>query len=121
MSLLFSAAVIGTVGGGTYYLMRGRKAAPGREWVGDSVKAWRSKELDPKNFRVHVKETDLDRMFDTFDHDGFDPYYSPEGIEKKLSTVVGTSASTKILDSAESVVLRILGALKAVKSRLSRR
>ncbi|QOR48344.1 hypothetical protein INS90_03475 [Trueperella pecoris] len=121
MSLVFSTAVLGTVAGGAYYLVRGKSTAEGREWVGSSLKAWRSKELSRDQFRVHVQETDLDDMFATFDHDGFDPYYSPEGIEEKLSKAVGSSAPKKVLDATEFAVLKALEVAGGVKQDFAER
>ncbi|MEW6906082.1 hypothetical protein [Trueperella pyogenes] len=118
MTLLFSAAVIGTVGGGAYYFARGRKAAESREWVGESVKAWRSNELDGGRFEVRMQETHLDELFTTFDHDESNPYYTPEEIEEKVSKAVGSSIPHKILDFTELVVLRVVSLAKAAKVKI---
>lgn len=116
-----SAAVVGTVGGGAYYLARGRKTAEGREWVEESVRAWRSNELDGDRFVVHMKDTHLSDMFATFDGDQRDPYYSPDGIEEKFSRAVGSSAPRKVLDATELAVIKALEAAGDVKQDYSER
>lgn len=121
MSILVSAAVVGTVGGGAYYFARGRKAAEGREWVEESVKAWRSKDLDGDRFQVHIKDAHLADVFTTFDHDNADPYYSPDDIEEKFSHAIGSAAPRKALDATELAVIRVMEAAEDVKQDYSER
>ncbi|MFP7695900.1 hypothetical protein [Trueperella sp. LYQ143] len=77
-----------------------------RQWVMESVDAWRSKKLTRDTFDVHMEETTLADLFTTFDHDGGDPYVSAEAIEAGVTQVVRSDLPRKILDGTEKVVAR---------------
>ncbi|VEI12701.1 hypothetical protein [Trueperella bialowiezensis] len=112
-TILLVVAAGATIAGGVRLYKRNEdRAAEGFKWVEESVEAWRSNELDRDNFSVHVKDTQLDDLFTTFDHDDGDPYYSPEGIENRLVNVTRSNVPTRIADSTEAAVTRALDLLR---------
>lgn len=115
MLLIVGGALI--AGAVRVYKNNGHRAEKGRQWVEESVSAWRSKELSRGQFDIHVTDTKLDDLFSTFDHDDGDPYYSPDGIENQMVNVTGSELPSRIVDATELVVLRALEAAKNVKAK----
>lgn len=115
--LLVVAMGVAVGGGVRLFKTHESGAAKGREWVEESVDAWRSKELDRNQFEVRHEDLELDDLFSTFDHDDRDPYYSPEDIEERLTQVTGSSVPKRIVDSTELVALRAMEAAKKARAK----
>lgn len=117
-TVLLVVAIGAAVGGGVrLFKTHESEAAKGREWVEESVDAWRSKELDRKQFEVRHEDLELDDLFSTFDHDDRDPYYSPEDIEERLTQVTGSSVPKRFVDSTELAALRAMEAAKKARAK----
>lgn len=117
-SVLLVVAVGAAIGGGVRVLKSNESgAAKGREWLEESVTAWRSKELDPKQFDVYHEDLELGDLFSQFEHDDGDPYYSPDGIEERLTQVTGSNVPKMIVDSTELAALRAIEAAKKASAK----
>lgn len=116
--ILLVIAAGAAIGGGVHVLKKNEGGtAKGREWVEESVEAWRANELDPDQFEVHHEDLELNDLFKAFDHDVGDPYLSPDGIEERLTRMTGSSIPKNIVDSTELALLRAWEAAKIAKSK----